>query len=78
MAHHHRGVTAHEVVIAAFGHHLGQLVGMILGVQVRTADAAAQHAEDELPVRRARIGHVDDVQRAVHATDPFHSAIVAR
>ena len=41
-------VGAHEVVVAGLRDHVGELVAVVARVQVRAADAAAQHVEQHL------------------------------
>ena len=55
-----------------------EVVGVILGMQVRSADSAPQHIQHELPLGGLRFRQVDHLEGAAHATDSFHSAIVAR
>ena len=72
MSHHRGGVAAHEVAVADLDHHIGQLVGVVLGVQIRSADAAGPHVEHQLALAGARIGQVDNRESSVFATDGFH------
>jgi hypothetical protein len=62
VAHHDGRIGPHEVRIADLRHHVLKLVGMVLRVQVGSADAASPHREDELALLRLRIGEFDDVE----------------
>jgi hypothetical protein len=69
-----RLVRAHEVGVTGLGHHVGELVAVVAGVQVRAADAAAQDVDEQLALRRRWGRLVDDLEFGVGASDGFHSA----
>lgn len=58
-------VPANAVVVADFVQHVGQFVTVVLGVEVRSADAAGVHVEHQLPVGGPRRGRIDDRQGSV-------------
>jgi hypothetical protein len=49
--HHDRRAGAHEVGVSGGRRDLGQFVGMVLGVQVRSADPTSPHLEQQLSGR---------------------------
>ena len=69
---HGGSVAAHEVRITDRRHRVEQFARMVLGMQVRSTNAATQDVEQEL----ARGGHgchqVDHRQGALHAADGSH------
>ena len=67
-------VGAPEAVIAGALGHLRPLVDAVAGVQVRAADAAAQHLDPHLAASRRRLGQIDDLQLRVLAGDGPHRA----
>ena len=68
----HRLLRAAEAVVARALGQLGPVVDAGAGVEVRAADAAAQHGEADLPLRRLGFGPVDDLELGVLADDSPH------
>jgi hypothetical protein len=51
------GVTrAEDAVIADLARHVGEFVAVVACVQVRTADPATQHVQEQLPLLRHGVG----------------------
>ena len=71
--HDHLLLGAHEVLIARLARDLGQLVAVLARMQVRSADAAAQHVDEDLPRARPRLGPLDDRQPTGRAADRPHA-----
>ena len=73
VSHHRRGARPDAVVIADLVEDIGELVAVVLGVQIGPADAAAVHVEHQLPGIRPRRGHIDHRQDTVCAADSLHT-----
>jgi hypothetical protein len=73
VAKHDRLVRAHAVGVSGPGHHVGNLA-VVAGVQIRTADAAAEDVDQQLALRRRRGGYVDDLEFGIGAGDCLHGA----
>jgi hypothetical protein len=69
-----RLVRAHEVGVAGLGHHVGDFVAVVAGVQVGAADAAAEDVDQQLSLRRHRGRLIDDFKLRVGAGDGLHLA----
>src|SRR5207248_9215374 len=67
-----RLVGTSEALIAGVGRHLGPPVHAVAGVQVRTADSAAQHLQADLSAFRHGLGSILDPELAFLADDRLH------
>ena len=72
MPHHRRGIPADAVVVSDLVEHIGQLVAVILGVQIRAADAARPHVQDQLPRPGLGSGNATTDKVPLHAADGLH------
>jgi len=71
---HHPLIGAHEAVVAGLSEHLGRLIGVVAGVQVRPADAATQHVDEHLALARHGRWQIDELELRVLASDRLHAA----
>ncbi|CKW37266.1 Uncharacterised protein [Mycobacterium tuberculosis] len=69
---HHLLIRSHEGVVARFGHHVGQFITVQAGMQVRSADTAPQHIEQQLTLGRRRGRPVDYLELCVGAGHRLH------
>src|SRR5437764_665197 len=65
-------IGPHPITIATV-RRFGQLVAVLARMQVRSADAAAQHVDEDLPRARPRLGPLDDRQPTGRAADRPHA-----
>nr|WP_233565614.1 hypothetical protein [Cellulomonas sp. PhB143] len=65
---------AHVAVVAAVLEHLGELVRVPAGVQVRAADAAAVHVQQQLPGAGHRVRELDELELALRDGDRPHAS----
>jgi hypothetical protein len=72
VAQHRRRRAGHEVVVVELGHHRGEVVAVLTRVEVGPADAAPEHAQDELALGRLRVRQLDDGQLGLGAGDRPH------
>ena len=73
-----RLVRAAEAVVARARGEVGPVVEAVARVQVRAADAAAQHLEAHLPAPGRGLGPVDDLELGVLADDRAHAPTLAQ
>src|SRR5207248_806403 len=69
---HHRLVGAGEAIVADACGHLGPVVHSVAGVQIGSADPAAEHLKANLPAPGYRLGPVLDLQVRLLADDRPH------
>lgn len=69
---------AHEVLVADMGHHVGQLVAAMAGVEIGSADSTAQHLQQHLPLGRLGGGEVIELQLSVPTGDGLHALTSSR
>lgn len=73
VAEHHLLIRAHEPVVSGLGRDVGDVVAVLASVQVRTADAARQHVEQQLALGRYGGGQFYDLELRIAAADRFHA-----
>ena len=69
---HDAAIGAHEVVVADLVEHVGELVGVVAGVQVGSANPAAQHSERHLSSLRMRRRYIGQLQLGLVAGNRLH------
>ena len=65
-------IGAHEVPIADFAQHIGQLIAVLSSVEVRSADPATQHPQRDLSPPRAFGGQLRHLQLGLSTNDRLH------
>jgi hypothetical protein len=65
--HDHRLVRPHDPGVADQRGGVGEVVGVMAGVQVRAADPGADHLEEDLALSRLGVEHVGDLEPALGA-----------